>query len=135
MKKSYKIHTRGAIISGIVLIILSIVVILAAAFIKIEKIEKINVNIQKIDSLTNEISGLKANFNRIRALSLSQMIERNQEDFKSASLDITEKQTSMEKQLISLEYSLESCPEIQKLLLSIKPLVTKYFRDREIYEN
>lgn len=135
MKKNYKIHTRGAIISGIVLIILSIVVILAAAFIKIEKIEKINVNIQKIDSLTNEISGLKANFNRIRALSLSQMIERNQEDFKSASLDITEKQTSMEKQLISLEYSLESCPEIQKLLLSIKPLVTKYFRDREIYEN
>lgn len=135
MRKIYNIHTKGAIMSGIALVILSIVAILAAAFFKIDKIEKINVNIQTIDSITHEISALKANVNRMRAISLSLLVEKNLDDFNKSIIEIADKQSEMEKQLLLLENALQNYPEIQNSFINIMPVIKNYFITRVSYEN
>ena len=134
MKTIINIHTKGGFISGIVLIILSILAILMAGFTRLNKIEIINNTIQKIDSVSHEITRINANINRIRAVSLTLMVERNQEDFNLSLKETANKQNEIETQVSTMEYSLQSCPEIQADFLDLIPLTKGFFNDRKEYE-
>lgn len=135
MKRSYKIRTKGIVVAGIAFVVVAIVSVLTATFIKIDEIEKINVNIQKIDSVSYELSGLKANLNRIRAVSLSQMVERDINDFNTSVKILAEKQNEIEVQTHNIQTSLNSCPEIQDVFSALVPLVNNYLTDSKEYEN
>lgn len=135
MKKFIKIRTKGAIISGLFLTILAIVAILANAFIGIKRIGDLNSTVSNIDNIVNNISGLKADFNRIRAISLELMVEKDPIEFNNAINNIKNKKIIVEENMLSLEKSLEGYPEIQKGFSTLEPLVQSYCNERDKYEN
>lgn len=135
MKNFHIIRSKGAIILGFVLTILSIIAILVIAFVGINRIRDINTSTSNIENTINNISELKADFNRIRAVSLELMGEKDPTKFTNTMNDIKNKQIEIEEVLLTLKNSLDVYPEVQKKFITIESIAHTYFNENEKYEN
>lgn len=75
---SFKLKTRGKLIIGFAIIVLSTIAIITLTYNNIERVERVGKSIQEMDSIANQITNLRADINRTRALSLELILEKEE---------------------------------------------------------
>lgn len=133
MENSLKIKTRGKLIIGFAIMVISTIAIISLTYSNIRKIESVNRSIQEMDSIAYEVTGLRANINSIRAIALELIV-----DNESAIIsEKTQKISSEDEKLVQI------CSNIDSMLIHQKNVkadfrvlmddVQMYVQNRELF--
>ena len=133
MENSFKIKTRGKLIIGFAIMVISTVAIISLTYSNILKIESFHRSIQQMDSIAFEMRGFRANINNVRALALELIGEND----KTAISEIVLKISSEDEKL------LQSCSGIDSMLNNNQVIkadfkvllndVQRYTQNRELF--
>lgn len=133
MENSFKIKTRGKLIIGFAIMVISTVAIISLTYSNILKIESFHRSIQEMDNIAYEMRGFRANINNVRALAL-ELIGENE---KTAISELVLKISSEDEKL------LQSCHRIDSMLNNNQIIkadfmivlndVNRYTQNRELF--
>jgi methyl-accepting chemotaxis protein len=128
---SFKIKTRGKLIIGFAVIVLSTIAIITLTYNNIERVERVCRSIQEMDSIANQVSNLRADFNRNRALSLELLMVKDEAGINSVINSINKEEVSMAIRCEGIDSMLYHETAIRALFRNMKKDISVYTKNRD----
>ncbi len=116
MKAKSRIKTRGKLIISFAVIVAAISATLFISFSNIRKMKDTQITIITLDSIAYELSGLKADENRIRALTFDLLISKNEEYKNNLRKQISDQFQEIELKFIGIDKMLIDFPDLKDSL-------------------
>ncbi len=76
MKKKLRLKTRGKLITGFAIVLMATLSAITLTYNNINSLDRANFAVHELDSIAYEITSLRADLNRVRALSLELFVEK-----------------------------------------------------------
>ncbi|MHC1781079.1 MAG: methyl-accepting chemotaxis protein [Bacteroidales bacterium] len=127
---SLKIKTRGKLIIGFAVIVISTIAIISLTYNNITRVEKVGRSVQEMDSITNQVSNLRADINRIRALSLELLVEKDEFKVNSILNTISAEEVDMVMKYEGIDSMLNHEREIRTDFRRLKKDIQVYSQNR-----
>ncbi len=133
MEKIINLRLKGKIISGFSFMITATIITLILAYSNVTKIDRVNSEIIELDSLTYDMTNLRSDLNRIRAISQTLLIENNYERAEEIITEISLEEETIFAEYASINTRLEQYPAIKNSFEKIKSKLENYKKSRGNY--
>jgi methyl-accepting chemotaxis protein len=133
MEKIINLRLKGKIIIGFSFIIAATITTLVLAYSNTKKIDRMNSEILQLNSLSYDMTNLRADLNRIRAVTQTLVMETNPEQVAKIITDITTKKESITAQYTSISLRLAPYPSVSELFEGAGIKLENYNKSREDY--
>ncbi|PKP05566.1 MAG: chemotaxis protein [Bacteroidetes bacterium HGW-Bacteroidetes-5] len=133
MENSLKIKTRGKLIIGFAIMVISTVAIISLTYNNIRKIESINRSIQEMDSIAYEVTGLRAKINTIRAMALELIVDNESTQIFEKALKISGADQELVQICLNIDSMLVHEKDIRADFRVLTSDVKRYVQNRELF--
>ncbi|MDP3435998.1 MAG: MCP four helix bundle domain-containing protein, partial [Bacteroidales bacterium] len=133
MENSLKIKTRGKLIIGFAIMVISTVAIISLTYSNIRKIESGHKSIQEMDSIAYEVKGLRANINSIRAMALELIIDNESALISEKALKISAEDERLLQTCSNIDSMLRHEKDIRADFRVLMGDVRRYVQNRQIF--
>lgn len=132
MSTNFKFKTRQKLIIGFVAVVLVTLFFIISSYSNYDKIDRNAVEVRTLDSLAYELTGLRADQNRLRALSLELLYDNDSSRVNVLKNGIKEKDAELIKKTRGIDSMLAAYPKQKASFAVIIKDVNQYVKNRSI---